>query len=119
MIIKLYFDEDSMEHSLIRALRARGLDIVTAREVNMTEKSDEEHLIYSTKARRVLFSFNRGDFYSLHKKYILEGKYHSGIILASQQHYTVGETMRRILKLAATKSAEEMENWVEFLNVWK
>ena len=118
MSLKLYFDEDSMDQALIRSLKARGLDIATAKDDNMIAKSDEEHLEHAAKAGRVLFSFNRSDFYRLHKDYISKGKSHSGIILASQQQYSVGEQMRRILRLAATKSAEEMKNWVEFLSVW-
>jgi len=29
--IALYMDEDSMRHSVVRALRARGVDVTTAR----------------------------------------------------------------------------------------
>jgi hypothetical protein len=36
-----------------------------------------------------------------------------------QQHYSMGEQMRRLLRLIASKSAGEMENWVEFLSAWK
>jgi hypothetical protein len=36
-----------------------------------------------------------------------------------QQHYSVGEQLRRLLRLIASKSAGEMENWVEFLSAWK
>ena len=49
---------------------------------------------------------------------LAQGKSHAGIILARQQHYSVGEQMRRLLKLIATKSAEEMKNQVEFLSAW-
>ena len=31
-MIRLYFDEDSMHRSLVRALRARGVDVMTALE---------------------------------------------------------------------------------------
>ena len=50
-----------------------------------------------------------GDFSRLHTAYLNEGKVHAGIMLAQQQHYSVGEQMRRILHLVATKSAEETE----------
>lgn len=42
---------------------------------------------------------------------------HAGIILGSQ-HYSVGEQMRRLLRIITTKSAEEMINQVEFLSAW-
>jgi hypothetical protein len=118
MTVQLYFDEDSMDHNLVRALQVRGMDVTTALDQNMIDRADEEHLDYATRQRRVLFSFNRGDFYALHTKYLSQGKSHAGIILANQQHYSVGELMRRILRLSATRSPEEMQNWLEFLSAW-
>ncbi len=118
MTIRLYCDEDSLDHNLARALRARGLDVTTALEEDMIAREDEEHLDYATQQGRVLFSFNRGDFYRIHTQYLEQGKSHTGIILANQQQYSVGEQMRRILKLSAVKTAEDMKNWIEFLSAW-
>lgn len=118
MTIRLYVDEDSMDKALIRALRTRGMDVTTAQDEGMIERSDVEHLEYATSQGRVLYSFNRRDFYQLHTEYLRQGKFHAGIILARQQQYSVGEQMRRILKLNAAKSAEEMQHWVEFLSAW-
>ncbi|MEH1936351.1 MAG: hypothetical protein V7L14_22145 [Nostoc sp.] len=36
----------------------------------------------------------------------------------AQQGYSVGEQMRRLLKLIAAKPAENMQNQVEFLSSW-
>lgn len=118
MRIRLYVDEDSMSRALVRALRARHVDVVTALDADMIEQSDATHLDYATAQGRVLYSFNVGDFYQLHGQYIVEGKSHSGIILSRQQAYSVGEQLRRLLKLIATKSAEDMQNHIEFLGHW-
>ena len=40
------------------------------------------------------------------------------IILARQQQYAVGERMRRLLKLMAHVTAEDIRNRVEFLSAW-
>jgi uncharacterized protein with PIN domain len=117
--IRLYLDEDSMRHSLVRALRARGVDVITALDVGMIEREDEEHLDYATREGRVLCTFNVGDFYRLHTMYIAQDKPHAGMILMPQQRYAVGEQMRRILKLIASTSAEAMKNRVEFLSAWR
>lgn len=117
-MIRIYLDEDSMRHSLVQALRNRGVDVTTALDEGMIERSDADHLAYATKQARVLFSYNRGDFLKLHTQYIAEGKSHAGIILARQQQYSVGELMRRILKLMANRSTADMKNRVEFLNIW-
>ena len=107
-----------MQRSLVDALRARGMDVRTALEDGMIEQTDSAHLDHATQQRRVLFSFNRGDFYRLHTAYLAEGRSHTGIILANQQQYTVGELMRRMLQLAATKSAQDIRNQIEFLSAW-
>ena len=80
MTIHLYFDEDSMQRSLVRALRARGVDVITALDAGMIEREDAEHLDYATEQGRVLCSFNVGDFYRLHSDYLAQGKPHAGII---------------------------------------
>jgi len=41
----------------------------------------EEHLLFATNQGRVLYSFNRGDFFRLHSQYAAEGKSHAGILL--------------------------------------
>ena len=118
MRIGLYLDEDSMRSAVVRALRARRVDVLTALEAGMIERSDEEHLEYAAKEGRVLYSFNVKDFYRLHQEYLARGRSHAGIILARQQHYSVGKEIRRLLKLVATRSVEEMRNRVEFLSAW-
>ena len=107
-----------MDRALVRALRARGVDVTTALDEGMIERSDSEHLDYATAQGRVLYTFNVGDFYRLHISYLAQGKSHAGIILVRQQRYSVGEQMRRLLKLVAAKSAEEMRDSVEFLHAW-
>ena len=58
------------------------------------------------------------DFFRLHTQYLTQSKSHTDIILSRQQNYSVGEQMRRLLKLIAAKTAEEMQNQVEFLSAW-
>lgn len=118
MTIRLYLDEDSLDWDLVRALRARGVDVITALEAAMIDRDDDDHLAYATVLGRVLYSFNRSDYYRLHALWLRQERSHTGIVLARQQHYSVGEQMRRLLKLISTRSAEEMNNQVEFLNRW-
>jgi hypothetical protein len=81
--IRLYIDEDAMDKDLVQALRARGVDVMTALDAAMIQCSDEEHLEYATLEGRVLYSFNVGDFYRLHTGYIAQGKSHAGSSLLS------------------------------------
>ena len=118
MTIRLYLDEDAMDHDLLRALLARGVDVTTALQAGMIEREDRHHLEQATAQGRVLYSFNVGDYSRLHRAYLAEGRSHGGMILARQQRYSVAEQTRRVLKLSAGISAEEMKNRVEFLSAW-
>jgi hypothetical protein len=67
---------------------------------------------------RTLYSFNVRVYYRLHGEFLANGKSHAKIVLA-QQRYSVGEQMRRLLKLIEIKSGEEMVNQIEFLSDWE
>ena len=115
---RFYLDEDSMSRALVEGLRARGVDVLTALEAGMVEQGDDEHLALATAAGRALVSFNVGDFARLHAGWLARGEGHAGIVLAPQQRYPVGELVRRLAALAAGRSAEELQNRVEFLSAW-
>ena len=107
-----------MDKELVRALRARAVDLETAREAGMIERDDHEHLAHAAAQGRVLYSFNRGDFCRLHAECFATGKDHAGMVLSRQQQYGIGEQMRRLLKLIAATTAEELHNRLEFLSGW-
>ena len=118
MNIRLYMDEDSMDQRLAQALRARNVDVQTALDADMVERADEDHLTHAANQNRVLYSFNVGDFYRLHTRFLERGQAHAGVVLARQQRYTVGEQMRRLLALGTGRTQDEMRNRVEFLSAW-
>lgn len=47
--IRLYLDEDSQDRSLIRALRVRGVDVLTVKETQTTGLTDVEQLRLATQ----------------------------------------------------------------------
>jgi hypothetical protein len=118
MKIQLYVDEDTMDADLVHALRIRGVDLITALEQGMIRRDDADHLELAASQGRVLYSFNVGDFQRLHTEYLTDGKHHSGIILAQQQQYSIGEQMRRLLRIIAGLSAEEIKDSLVFLSAW-
>lgn len=107
-----------MDTDLVGALRQRGVLIVTPIEENLIGRTDEEQLVYASERRCVLYTFNVSDFYSLHTCWLAESRHHTGLILAPQQRFSVGEQLRRILRLRAAKSAEAMRDRAEFLSRW-
>jgi hypothetical protein len=118
MKVSFYLDEDAQDNDLIHALRLHGVDVVKAWAVGMRQRKDEEHLLFATAQGRVLFGFNVGDYLRLHTEFLTQGRSHAGIVLAKQQVYSVGEQMRRLLRLVGAKSAEEMKDGIEFLSDW-
>ncbi|WP_019505233.1 DUF5615 family PIN-like protein [Pleurocapsa sp. PCC 7319] len=114
--ICLYLDEDTIKNALVKALRNADLDVMTVADIGMLGYSDEEQLIWSTEQKRVIYSFNIGDFCRLHHDYMIQGKTHTGIILAPQQRYSIGQQVTGLLKLVTAISAEDMTNQLIFLN---
>jgi hypothetical protein len=119
MRIRLYLDEDAMAEALVQALTERGVDITTANLENMVFRLDSEHLAYAAALGRVLYSFNVGDYCQLHAEWVAAGRSHAGIIVASQQRFSIGEQMQRLLQIINKLSAEEMQNRLEFLGSWE
>ena len=107
-----------MDEDFVQALRSRDVDVLTVADVGMLHRTDEEQLTWATENNRVVFSFNTRDFYRLHTFLLEQGLSHSGMILAPQQRYGIGELLRGVLRSINTKSAEEMVGQVEFLSDW-
>lgn len=107
-----------MQRDLVNALRSRGVTVLTALEARLTGKADEEQLAYATDHEYVLYSHNASDFYRLHTEWVSSAREHAGMILAPQQRFSVGEQLRRVLRIRAAASAESMRNRLEFLTNW-
>jgi hypothetical protein len=115
--IRLYLDEDAQRNSLVCALRARQIDILTANEAENVGLSASDQLAFACSQDRTIFTFNRGDFVTLHIQYLNQNHNHSGIIVSDQLE--IGVIMRRLLKLIDSRSAEDMHSWLEFLSNWR
>jgi hypothetical protein len=116
--VRLYFDEDTVRHALVEALRKRGVDVVTPLDVGMIQKTDEEQLEYAAPQGRTLYTFNMGDFCRIHSEWMAANRDHAGIIVARQQRCSVDEQLRCLLKLIGTRSADDLRNRLEFLSDW-
>lgn len=101
--MKLYLDEDTSHHSIVAALRSRGLDVVSSLESGMNGREDEDHLVLAAAQDRVIVTGNVGDFAQLHAEWAAVGRSHAGIIIATQQRYSTGEFVRRILRIVASR----------------
>ncbi len=113
--IRLYLDEDAMRHSLVKGLRAKGIEVLTPLEAGMEGREDWEQLEFTSEKEHTLFTFNVKDFCQLHTEWLRQERIHSGIIVMPYRSCPVGEQIRRLVDLIGKKSAEEMQNQIEFL----
>jgi len=107
-----------MGTDLVVALRCRDVVVTTARDAGLLQHSDAEQLAFATNTASVLYTFNVGDFCRIHTQWARAGREHSGIILAQQQRYSIGEQARRILLIRAVLTGAAMRNRTEFLANW-
>ena len=99
-----------MDGDLVRGLRSRGIDVVTAADAGMIRRKDEEHLNLATVQARALYSFNVGDYHAIHTEWTTTGRPYAGIILARQKRYSTGEQIRRLLRLIGSLTDDQMRN---------
>lgn len=115
--IKIYLDEDTISRALIKGLRAREIDILTAKEAKLLGASDKEQLAFASSEGRTVFTFNTRDFAILHAQWLAQKRNHAGIIVSDQ--IQVGLLIRRLLRLIDAKTSDDMQNWFEFLSNWR
>ena len=80
---RAYADEN-VDARIVEALRERGFDVVTARDVRMLGQTDDAQLAYAADQGRVLLTFDRGNFRRLHARFVEAGREHAGIALLPQ-----------------------------------
>jgi len=78
--MKFYLDED-ISPRVSEILRKKGVDAVSAHEVDMLQASDAEQLSYAAAEGRVMVTRNRDDFITLTVQYFDDLKPHKGLII--------------------------------------
>lgn len=114
--ISLYLDEH-VQISLAKALRARGVDVLTTQDAGNIGFRDAEQVIFATEQQRSLLTYNKRDFAKIHYEWMGLGRQHAGIILSDQ--LAVGILLRRFMKLYFSVESDKMTNRLEYLSNWK
>jgi len=115
-LIKLLLDENIWQ-GLPATLRSRGYDVLHVYHAQRGGFEDDAQLAFAVEQGRTLLTYNMQDFAPLATLWYEAGRSHAGIILSSELER--GELLRRVEKLLATVSAEEMVNAVRFLQEFK
>ena len=113
--IRLYLDED-VEVFLADAVRRRGYEVTTTRDCGNLGMSDLDQIAFARRKGFVILTYNVRHFPRLHYEMLNRNEHHPGFIIARQEGFTL--TLRRLLKLLASVSAEDMQDALEYLSNW-
>jgi hypothetical protein len=111
-----FFTDEDIYAAVAPALRKAGLDALSTPEAGRLAEADELQLAWAASEGRALVTFNVAHFAALHASWVKTGRHHAGIVVSSQR--TLGDVVRRLLRLANTLDAEALCDRIEFLGDW-
>ena len=92
-------------------------DVISAHEVGMKGKADEEQLHYAIENKRTFVTFNARHFAPLAKKIFEEQRDHFGIVISKQVNLSeIIKLVVRMLKVCKTDNLKKPLMWAA---VWK
>jgi predicted nuclease of predicted toxin-antitoxin system len=99
-----------MQVAIAEQLTKRGIDVVTARDLNQLGAEDINHLERATEAGRILCTHD-ADYVDLASA----GVQHAGIVLGQQDKHNIGIWVKFLAKIHSDYSADEMRNLVKYV----
>jgi hypothetical protein len=113
---RLHLDADASRKNLWDALVSMGHYVTRTPASGLAlDASDEFQLLWASAHDCVLFTFNIGDFQQLARR-IPE---HRGILLASQQSFTLKELINLLDRVLTETSADDWVGQVRWLSDWR
>ncbi len=104
--MKLLLDEH-FSPEIARQLRARGHDVIAARELpDLHAQADADLLAWATAEHRAIVTENVADFVELHGRSILRRRPHAGLVFTSPKRFprtrrAIGRIVRALQTLLA------------------
>lgn len=114
--LKLFLDEHIWA-GLTEVLRARGFDVLHVVAAGRRGLADDLQFEFAAQHHRALLTYNIKHFSPLAAQWYETGRDHAGLILSEELGR--GELLRRVERLLAVTSAEEMQNAVRYLGEFK
>lgn len=109
-----YFMDVHVPRQITRALRDRGINVLTAQDDEATEWSDSELVDRATELGRVLVSHDEDMLREANLRH-QSGQEFSGVVYGPQQDLTIGQAIRDLLLIAEIMQPIEMANRVEHI----
>lgn len=107
--LRFYLDEN-VPVAVARQLKARGIDVVTARDLGLLGEADVNHLQNATRQGRVLCTFD-SDFLDL----ATAGIEHAGLVFGQQDIHYIGAWVNWLTLMHAVYTSEDMMNRIEYM----
>jgi hypothetical protein len=116
--LKIHLDEDADAHALLNGLRHRGWDAILKPGAGTAAVLGRGAIGLGCRPRSRAVHLQCLRFLPLHTEFLRQGRRHAGIIIGDQQTASIGEEIRRLIKISEAKTAVEMNNSLEFLSNW-
>lgn len=118
-MIALYLDEN-VPPLVANILRSEQYDVVSAHEVGMAGRADEEQLRYAAANGRAILTFNQKHFRPLYDEWWFAGRTHCGIILSREfKTHEIAELLRLIRNLMERTQPEDTHDSLTFLQQYR
>ncbi|KHE93240.1 MAG: DUF5615 family PIN-like protein [Candidatus Scalindua rubra] len=114
--IKLYLDED-ISHTVAEVLRSRGYDVLSAHQMGMRSRADDEQLDYAVENEWTLIAFNARHLAPLVKKLHEEGHDHFGVVVSNQ--ISLSEMVQLVIEMLKVCKVENLKNSLVWLQSFK
>lgn len=106
-----YYLDENVETAVALQLRARQIDVITAREAGALGEPDTDHLARATASGRVLCSYDN-DYRVLASSGII----HAGIIIGNRRRHSIGHWVRALELCHAIYTSDDFSNRLEYLS---
>lgn len=107
--LRFHLDEND-NPTIADALRRLGVDVTTTNEMHLRTRTDTVHWDYAQRESRVIVTHD-DDFLRLAH----QNEFHAGVAYCSQSKRTVGEIVRRLMKLHEEQTTDRMMGRVFYL----
>jgi predicted nuclease of predicted toxin-antitoxin system len=107
--VRFFFDQH-IAPAVVRGLRRRGVDVLTAQEAGRCGLPDPDQLQFATAEERVVTTFDT-DYLALHASSVP----HAGIVRCRATKYTIGQLIQLLFLMHQVTDRDGMRNHVEYL----
>lgn len=120
--MKLYLDDDSVDHVFTQLLRKAGHEVQIPADVRLSGQDDPVHLRQAILVESVLLTRNHHDFALLHELILAANGRHPGILVVRRDNNPkrdlgLGDIVHALHKLLA--AGVPLPNNLHILNHWR